>query len=282
MDFYIVIPAHNEEEVIALMLTSLVDQTYLPKKVVVVDDNSTDNTLTIVEGYAKTYDWISVVQSTSSDLHIPGSKVIDTFYKGFETLVDNYDVICKFDADIILPDNYLERISTLFKMNKITGIAGGLVYIKKNDEWVYESIANKNHIRGPIKAYRKACFNQIGGLKRSIGWDTVDVLLAQYNGWKVVTDKTLIVRHLKPTGANYTKSSKYLQGEALYKMRYGFTITLLTALKMAIKKKSLSVFINYLMGFFKANSNKLDFIVTKEEGQFIRKLRWKGVLDKLF
>jgi hypothetical protein len=53
----------------------------------------------------------------------------------------------------------------------------------------------------------------MGGLKAAMGWDTVDELLSTFYGWKVVTDDTLIVKHLKPTGANY-KTARYKQGEA--------------------------------------------------------------------
>ena len=42
---------------------------------------------------------------------------IDAFYKGFSTLDESYDIICKFDADVILPTNYLERLSELFSDN---------------------------------------------------------------------------------------------------------------------------------------------------------------------
>jgi glycosyltransferase involved in cell wall biosynthesis len=48
MNYYIVIPSHNEEAFISLTLESLVSQTVLPKKVVVVNDNSTDNTANVV------------------------------------------------------------------------------------------------------------------------------------------------------------------------------------------------------------------------------------------
>jgi glycosyltransferase involved in cell wall biosynthesis len=54
MDYYIVIPAHNEEQFIALTLDSLISQTLLPKKVVIVNDNSTDKT-EIVLAYAKNH-----------------------------------------------------------------------------------------------------------------------------------------------------------------------------------------------------------------------------------
>ncbi|WP_435413052.1 glycosyltransferase [Psychroserpens mesophilus] len=280
MNFYIVIPAHNEEDSIGLTLESLAEQTLLPKKVIVVNDHSTDKTVSIIQKYVNQHHWLNLVNTSSSNEHIPGSKVINAFYKGYEILDEHYDIICKFDADIILPKDYLENIKLLFETDKSIGIAGGLAYIKRNGAWVYENISNKNHVRGPFKAYRKLCFEQIGGLKTSIGWDTVDTLLAKYHGWKVVTDKTLHIKHLKPTGFSYNTSSKYLQGEALYKMRYGFTITLITALKMALKKRSLNLFINYMKGYFKAKRSNLEYLVTEDEGKFIRNLRWNGIFEK--
>ena len=282
MNIYIVIPAHNEEDYIALMLESLVNQTYIPKKVVVVNDNSTDDTEKIISEFTKKYFWISSINITSFNEHIPGSKVVNAFNQGLEALDEDYDIICKFDADIKLPNNYLETIVKLFTSDSKIGIAGGLAYIKKNKSWVYETVSSKDHVRGPFKAYRKACFKEIGGLKNSIGWDTVDVFLAQFYGWKVVTDKTLHVKHLKPTGITYVKNSKYLQGEALYKMRYGFVLTCIAALKSALNKNSFSYYINTMHGYLKAKKNKLNFLVTKEQGKFIRDYRWKGILKKLF
>jgi len=161
--------------------------------------------------------------------------------------------------------------------NDTVGIAGGLVFIEKNNRWIYENIASKQHVRGPVKAYRKGCFKAIGGLRASIGWDTVDTLLAKYHKWSVVTDTSLSVKHLKSTGNTYTKRSKYLQGEALYKMRYGFWVMLITALKIAFKKRSFMIFINYIKGYYKAKSNRYDFLVSEKEGQFIRRLRWQGI-----
>ena len=67
----------------------------------------------------------------------------------------------------------------------------------------------------------------------------------------------------------------------MYKMRYGVVITLISALKLAFKKRSFSLFKDYLAGYFKAKREKIDFLVTKKEGEFIRDLRWKGMLNKL-
>lgn len=281
MKFYIVIPAHNEADCIAKTLQSLVTQTHLPKQIVVVNDNSTDDTESIVQQFQKEYDFVSLVNSKSSNEHVPGSKVINAFYRGYKTLDNNYDIICKFDADLIFPNNYLESIKTLFEKDEKIGIASGLAFVKRNNKWTYENISNKNHVRGPLKAYRIECFNNIGGLKTSIGWDTVDILLAKYHNWKIATDEKLHVKHLKPTGKSYSKKAKYLQGEAMYKMRYGLIITLVSALKMAYNKKRLFVFKDYLIGFFQAKKKRLPFIVNESEGKFIRNLRWKGIKQSL-
>ncbi len=280
MNFYIIIPAHNEARSIGLTLDSLIHQTLQPKRVVVVNDNSTDNTQHIVETYAKKHPFISLVNSKSSNVHLPGSKIINAFYKGYEILDENYDVLCKFDADLVFPSNYLEQLAHHFNKNKKLGMVAGFCYIEKNGDWILENLTRKDHIRGALKAYRKTCFLQIGKLKPSMGWDTVDELLAKFYGWDLLTDESLHVKHLKPTGIGYNKASRYLQGEAMYKMRYGFVITFISALKLAYKKGSFSLFKDYLVGYFKARKNRIPFLVSKEEGKFIRDLRWKGMKNK--
>jgi glycosyltransferase involved in cell wall biosynthesis len=186
MNYYIVIPAHNEAALIGLTLESLVTQTLLPKKIVIVDDNSTDNTSAIVLAFAKEHSFISLVEKKSSAIHLPGSKVIHAFTAGLNTLDENYDVLMKADADLIFPSNYFETITKHFESDPTIGMVGGFCYIEKNGEWVLENLTDKNHIRGALKAYRKKAFQQIGGLKAQMGWDTVDELLYKFN-WKVVT-----------------------------------------------------------------------------------------------
>lgn len=280
MNFYIIIPAHNEAEVIAQTLQSLTEQTLQAKQIVVVNDNSSDHTQQIVEEFTQSHSNISLINNQSSNKHLPGSKIINAFYKGYDTLDADYDVICKFDADLIFPENYLERLAYHFTENKRLGMAAGFCYIKKENQWVLENLTSKDHIRGALKAYRKECFEAIGQLKASMGWDTVDELLARYHDWELLTDDTLKVKHLKPTGISYNKASKYLQGEAMYKMRYGFLITLISAVKLAWKKGSFRLFINYISGYFRAKQRGIERLVTKPEGKFIRQLRWKGIRSK--
>jgi len=281
MDILIIIPVHNEDKYLLRSLGSLVEQTLLPKKIIVVNDNSTDDTQKIIDSFVSKYDFICTTHNTSESRHQPGAKVIDAFYQGLDLEKGEFDLIGKFDGDIVLPSNYFERMVSIFDLNNDVGIAGGNLYIEKNESWEFENISKKTKVRGPIKLYRKECFRDIGGLKKSIGWDTVDELLAQFHGWKIQTDANLKVKHLKPTGISYTENAKYKQGEAFYRMRYGFLLSTIAAAKLAFKKRSLRHFLYTLQGYLKASNKKLIFIVSKEEGKFIRALRWKGIKNKI-
>jgi glycosyltransferase involved in cell wall biosynthesis len=283
MDYYIVIPIHNEEAFLESTLNSILGQTLLPKKVILVNDNSTDSTETIINSYSLKHTIFQKLNIISSTLHMPGSKVINAFNEGFNVLDESFDLIVKLDSDIILPKNYFEVISTHFKNEPKLGICGGFIYEQNTSgSWILNHPMDKDHVRGAFKAYSKACFKAIGGLKNAMGWDTVDELLAMYHGFLILTDHTLIIKHLRPTGKAYDKKAKRLQGKAMYSMRYGFLITCIASIKMAVKNKSINSFWNNIIGFMNATQNNAPYLVNEKEGKFIRQLRWTKIKNKLY
>jgi glycosyltransferase involved in cell wall biosynthesis len=281
MKYYIIIPAHNEASYIQLTLQSLVSQALLPSKIVVVNDNSTDETANLVLALAEKFPIISLVNNASQAIHLPGSKVVLAFLKGLQTVDDDYDFIVKADADLIFPLNYFETIANTFSKDDEVGMAGGFAYILQKGQWILENLTDKDHIRGAFKAYRKKCFLEIEGLKPAMGWDTVDELLAKFHGWKVVTHQNLQVKHLKPTGANYNKTARYKQGEAFYTLGYGFLITAIASAKLAFMKRKPFLFFDYLKGFLMAKQNNTKMLVTPQQAKFVRKYRLKKMLQKL-
>lgn len=281
MRISIIIPAHNEEQFLKSCLNSFIAQTQPPEQLIVVDDNSSDNTFKIASVFAQQHHWIQVFQRKSSNEHIPGKKVVDTFNHGL-TYADTFDLIGKFDADIILPPTYFEVMRNHFKSNWKLGMCSGLLYIKKGNDWVYENIADKTHVRGPIKLYQKACYTKIGGLRPATGWDTVDTLLAKFHDFETLTDPTLMVRHLRHLGQDYKTKNYFAKGEALYKMRYDIVLAKLAALKMAWSMKSPRMYIQMILGYLSAFFKNTPRFVTKVEGKFIRQLRWKGIQKKFF
>jgi glycosyltransferase involved in cell wall biosynthesis len=283
MQYYIIIPAHNEEGFLAGTLNSILRQSLQPIKVIVVNDNSTDGTEALIDEFVDEHPIFEKVNTQSSTVHMPGSKVIDAFNKGLEKLDDEYDFLVKLDADIILPDNYFEKIAYIFQGYPRVGVAGGFIYEQDaKKEWKRNHPMNNDHVRGAFKAYSKNCFKAMGGLKNAMGWDTVDELLARYHGFEIFTDDSLKVRHLRTTGEAYNAKAKLLQGEAMYTMGYGYWITFIASLKMAWKHKKSAAFFDNMEGFYLARRRKANYLVSKEEGQFIRRHRWKSIRRKLF
>ena len=280
MRISIIIPAHNEEKHLQQCLESFVNQTQPPEELVLVDDGSTDETYAIAKTFAEKHSWIKVYQNNALSGHLPGKKVVAAFNYGLSKASET-ELIGKFDADIVIPKNYFEHMRNHFQSNWMLGMCGGLLYIEKNGEWLYENIADQNHIRGPIKLYLKACFEKIGGLREGVGWDTVDTLLAKYHKFETLTDPELRVKHLRPTGHGYSIKKRQAKGEALYRMRYGLVLTKIAALKMAVQAKSPILFFQILLGYCKGFFSKLPRYVTSEEGAFIRKYRWSGIRRKL-
>lgn len=281
MQYYLIIPAHNEERFIGAFLESVLHQTLAPKKIVVVNDHSTDQTEAIVRTYAAQNPRIVILNNLSDATHQPGSKVIRAFEKGLSAIDDAYDFLVKLDADLILPENYFQVVAEHFMQNPKVGMVGGFAYIEKNGQWVLENLTDKDHIRGAFKAYRKACFEEIGGLRPAMGWDTADELLARYYGWEILTDDSLQVKHLKPTGALYNRSVGRKQGAAFYTLGYGFLITLIASLKLALRKKRPLLIVDYLWGFYQAKNQRKPKLVTEQQARFIRAYRWRKMAGKL-
>ena len=291
MKFLIIIPTHNEEKNILFCLESLKNQTFKDYKIVVVNDGSSDNTQKIVEEFVANYRDFEIKNLEKSE-HQPGAKVVRTFNKGLEMVdLKDFDIICKFDADIIFPVNYLKKIHDVYEKNPKAGMVSGIVKIKKNvfeknfafnfsdekGQWVFENISSKNHVRGPIKSYRKECFQEMNGLRPVLGWDNIDVMLAKKHGWEVVTVKNLWVKHLRPTAYKYKNQKAEKLGEYFYNIGLSLPLTLISSGKSSLKNKSFSEFFITLKSFLKQNHPRS---LSKDEIQFIRNLRWKEMLNK--
>ena len=292
MKFLIIIPTHNEEENILFCLKSLENQTFKDFKIVVVNDGSTDKTQQIVEDFFKTssFHLPSSIINLEKSTHEPGAKVVRTFNKGLETQnLDEFDIICKFDADLIFPENYLEEINKIYEQNPKAGMVSGLVYINKNSNtqtlkpsnpaegWEFENLSSKNHVRGPIKSYRKECFLAMNGLRPVLGWDNIDVMLAKMNGFEVITNKEIWVKHLRPTAYKYKKQKAEKLGEYFYNIGLNLPLAMISSAKSSLKNKSISEFFITMKTFLKQNGKRE---LTNDEINFIRKLRWNQMFNK--
>ena len=217
-------------------------------------------------------------------------------------------MVCKFDADIIFPADYLEKINEVYEKNPKAGMVSGLVYIKKGfvnfvrkplvyaqpdksdfttsqlhdftnqNEWTFENLSSKNHVRGPIKSYRKELFLKMHGLRAVLGWDNIDVMLCKMHGFEIVTLQELWVKHLRPTAYKYKSQKAQKLGEYFYNIGLNFPLAAISSAKSSWKNKSVSEFFITMKSFLKQKNPR---VLSQEEIAFIRNLRWKEIKRKL-
>lgn len=280
MRFLIIIPAHNEESNLPFTLDSLQQQSFKDFKAVIVNDGSTDNTSEVIRKYTDQDSRFETVNLQKS-LHQPGSKVVNAFKKGLETQdVNMFDVICKFDSDVIFPENYLEKVEEAFCDHPEYGLVGGLLYVEKNGDWVYEGNSNKHHVRGPVKAYRKESFIQMNGIRETLGWDNIDAILLQNLGWKEVVIPELHVHLIKVKGTDYTIKPAEYYGKYFYFLGLNRFLAYIASFKEAAKSKSVSFFFKIIGSYENCRSKKLELKISEQERKVINRQRWEMLKQK--
>ena len=88
----------------------------------------------------------------------PGAKIVEAFYKGYGVLDEDYEIICKYDADMVFESNYLLKLSQHFKENNRLGMAAGQCYIQKDDQWVLKTSTKTTTLGDRSKPIEKNVF----------------------------------------------------------------------------------------------------------------------------
>jgi biofilm PGA synthesis N-glycosyltransferase PgaC len=199
--YVLITPARNEEDFIETTIKSIIAQTNLPQKWVIINDGSTDETSSIIEKFEKNYTFIESVYLSSPPIRNFSSKV-NAISVGLSKLNDvKYDFIGNLDADISLSSNYYEKIIQKFEQDSILGIAGGRIFDVIDDKAI-EHISRLDSVGGQIQLFRRKCFEDVGGyLPLELGGeDTLAEVMARMHGWKVQTFLDIKVLHNRRTG----------------------------------------------------------------------------------
>lgn len=283
MSRYIVItPAKDEAEYIEYTLRSIINQTVLPARWIIVNDGSADNTAEIVEKYIEKAGWIRLVNNeTSHEQRMGGSKVVRAFDMGYDLVKnEDYDFIVKLDADLTLPENYFEEVMEEFHADPELGLCGGYCVVEKGNGTVREKCADY-HIRGAFKTYRKQCFEEIGGFKPIWAWDGIDEMEAMYKGWKTKNIELAVLHH-RPTTAAYNPYAHAVKcGIESYKGGSDLGLTLVRMIKQMLQKPFVLGGLMFFTGFVKAWFKKEPKHVEPDFGKFIRRFHYKRLRNGL-
>lgn len=236
----IISPVRNEADHLELVARSMAAQTRPPDTWLLVDDHSEDGTLELARRLADELPFIAVVEAPDFPLADPRDRLASaaaprTFNAGLATVDWHaYTHIAKFDGDMELPPEYLERILAEFVADPRLGMAGGLRKELVRDKWRLETVPTEHHVNGALKLYSRQCFEAIDGLQEQLGWDTIDETRARMHGYRTRTFTDLVTIHHRPwASADGTLRGRARYGAAAYILRYPTYWVALRSLKIA-------------------------------------------------
>lgn len=126
----IIIPVYNAENYIAKCIESVLEQSYKNIEIIVVNDGSKDNSLTILKKFGSFSKKIVIIDKKNSG-------VSETRNKGIE--VASGDFILFLDADDYLDKNYVENLLKIIKTSNADLIITGFKEIR-NGKIEYKSL----------------------------------------------------------------------------------------------------------------------------------------------
>jgi biofilm PGA synthesis N-glycosyltransferase PgaC len=187
MKYILITSARNEEAFIGKTLDSMVAQTVLPERWVIVDDGSTDHTAEIVESYAKRHPWIELVRRVQDRDRNFASKAhaVNTGLERANSL--QFEILGNLDADVSFGPDYMEFLMQRFSEDLDLGVAGTPFTQEGHYDSSKDSFEGENYVAGPCQLFRRECFQEIGGYvpNRAGGLDWIAVMTARMKGWKV-------------------------------------------------------------------------------------------------
>lgn len=215
--YVIITPAYNEEKFIGKTIDSVLSQTYLPHKWIIVDDGSTDATIQVIRQRTQ---GCAFVQCYSRDRD-PSAEYyksnVHAIQYGYSKVADSdFDYLAVLDADIVLEKDYYAKVLSFLACNPTLGIATG-IYLEQNGQGWKEVAIDRRSTPKALQVFRRACFEAIGGYRPlpNGGEDTCAEIMARMKGWQTWSFPEARALHLRPVGMGAARSvlaSRFRQG----------------------------------------------------------------------
>jgi len=228
--YVLITPARNEAKFIEKTIQSVIRQSVLPARWVIVNDGSTDNTSSIVRPYLANHDWIKLIDFPVRKERNFAAKV-HAFNAGQEMVSDiDYEVIGNLDADVSLDPDHFEFLLNQFRKDPELGVAGTVFTEETGYSSETDSFEGQNHVSGQCQLFRRECFAEIGGYcaNKTGGIDWMAVTTARMMGWKTRSFREKSFFHHRSMGTaergrlassfSYGEKDYYLGGHPLWEI----------------------------------------------------------------
>jgi glycosyltransferase involved in cell wall biosynthesis len=282
--YVLITAAQNEEKYIENTIKTIIAQTVLPVKWIIVSDGSTDRTDEIVLQYSARHNFIHPVRKTSNiDGQVDFSSKVHAIKMGYEKLQGiDYSFIGILDGDVTFDTCYYENILNKFAENYKLGIAGGIILDQYNDHYIRRSPNRSNYVSGCIQLFRRKCYEDVGGLFpiKEGGEDTIAAITARMKGWGVEAFEELEVYHHKHSKATLdTLKEAFRVGQMFYALGSHPLFEIFKSIKSITIEPYLLFAMTRLCGYFLPHLKKQRRPVAKEFIQFLRKEQLSQLKD---
>lgn len=217
--YVLVTAAHNEEGYLEQTISSVLQQSLLPLKWVIVNDGSTDKTAQIIDSFARSSGIIEKLDLLNGHAHSFGAQARAQM-AGYAMLANiHFDFIGVLDADIVLPSNYYSSILNVLRSNPSLGMAGGFIYEKEGEVYKSRKFNRESSVAGAIQTFRRETFEKIGGIGplKYGGHDWLAETKVRMHGWTSIAVPDLKAYHLRHTGSSaHPLLDAYRQGRMDY------------------------------------------------------------------
>jgi poly-beta-1,6-N-acetyl-D-glucosamine synthase len=280
--YVLISPCRNEAAYMRQTLDSVVAQSQLPTKWVIVDDGSSDATPAILAEYAARHPWITIVTRQDRGHRAVGPGVVDAFYSGYQSIDPRqYDFVCKLDLDLRLPPRYFAILMERMNADPRIATCSGKSYIMEDGTLVNERHGDDTSL-GMTKFYRTDRFEQIGGFVREVMWDGIDCHLCRMHGWIACSwdEPELRFVHLRPMGSSqqsiYTGRMRHGYGQ--YFMGTGFVYLAASALSRLNQKPYLLGSLAIMWGWVKSAALRNPRYDNPQFRSFLRRYQMRALL----
>jgi glycosyltransferase involved in cell wall biosynthesis len=288
LPYVLITPARNEEKHIEQLIQSMIAQTALPAKWVIVNDGSTDATASLVGPYLEKHPWIELVNLPAHRDRTFAAKVY-AFNAGFEKVKSlEYEVIGNLDSDVSFDADYCEFLLNKFEADPRLGVAG-TIFREDGYSSATDSFEGQNHVAGGCQLFRRQCFEEIGGYvpNKAGGIDWIAVTTARMKGWTTRSFREKFFFHYRSLGTaersllastfSYGEKDYYLGGHPVWEaFRVAYRAT---------KKPYLVDGIALYSGYLSAFARRMKRPVSDELMRFHRKeqmSKLKVILKSMF
>ncbi len=230
MKYILITPARNEEKFIALTLASVVAQTQLPERWIIIDDGSSDRTAEIVQCYTQKFPWIILVRNPKREGRSFGAKANAVNHAVAQSQNLDFGVLGNLDADTSFAPDYMEFLMRKFSEDPKLGVAGTPFTQEGGYDSTRDSFEGENYVAGPVQLFRRECFREIGGYiaNPAGGVDWIAVMAARMKGWTVRSFADKRYHHHRSMGTaersevvalfSYGEKDYYLGGSPVWQL----------------------------------------------------------------